>query len=301
VDDLKITRGLLDRGADPNVRSADGRTPLLLAAGRAGGSAVVKLLLDRGATLDRQPLLVPAGDAGDAATIRLLLDHHVDTSAMPNDLGLRSDCAECADLLLKAAGRPSLTRALQTMARYGDSAAMQRLLALGAEPTPAALVAGAASDRLPVEGIAALLERGVRDDQAMHWAVRQGDTPVVAALARAGVAPVAPPAHDTKRPASPRSARVAIDTTLPRLQHADTVFLKTAGCISCHNNSLFQMTAAAVRPKKFQIDEAAVRDQMARTRPYLESWRERELQDIPIPGAIDTTAYILAGLADTSY
>ena len=61
------------------------------------------------------------------------------------------------------------------------------------------------------------------------------------------------------------------------------------------------MTAAAVRPKGFRIDEAAVRDQMARTRAYLASWRERELQDIGIPGQIDTTAYILAGLADADY
>src|SRR6185503_13620913 len=78
-------------------------------------------------------------------------------------------------------------------------------------------------------------------------------------------------------------------------------FLQRASCISCHNNSLFQMTAAAVRPKGFRIDEAAVRDQMDRTRAYLASWRERELQDIPIPGQIDTTAYILAGLADVPY
>ena len=190
-------------------------------------------------------------------------------------------------MLIKAAGRPSLTRALETMARYGDWAGMQRLLALGAEPTPAVLVAGAASDALPVAGISALLDRGVRDDQAMHWAIRQGDTPAVAALTRAGIAPATLPTHEARKPSAPRSERAAIDAVLPRLQHADTVFLKTAGCISCHNNSLFQMTAAAVRPKKFQIDEAAVRDQMARTRPYLESWRERELQDIPIPGAID--------------
>ena len=99
----------------------------------------------------------------------------------------------------------------------------------------------------------------------------------------------------------PRSARAAIEASLPKLQHADTVFLKASGCISCHNNSLFQMTTAVVRPKGFRIDEAAVRDQMSRTRAYLESWRERELQDIPIPGQMDTTAYILAGLADAAY
>ena len=301
IDDLDITRLLLDRGADPNVRSVDGRTPVAVAAGRAGGADVVKLLLDRGAKSEGQSLLIRAGDAGDLATIRLLLDRSVDTSTLPNDLAMRSGCADCAELLLKVAGPASLTRALQAAARYGDSAGMQRLLALGAEPTPGALLAGAASEGIPAPGVSALLDRGVRDEQAMNWAVRQGDTPVVATLKRAGVAAVVLPVHEVKKPAAPRSVRSAIETSLPLLKHADTVFLQRAACISCHNNSLFQMTAAAVRPKGFRIDEATVRDQMDRTRAYLASWRERELQDIPIPGQIDTTAYLLAGLADVPY
>ena len=103
------------------------------------------------------------------------------------------------------------------------------------------------------------------------------------------------------KPAAPRSVRDAIAVSLPLLQHADTVFLTRAGCISCHNNSLFQMTSAVVRQKGFRVDEAAIQEQMARSRAYLESWRERELQDIPIPGRIDTTAYILAGLAAAGY
>jgi len=301
VDDLDVIRLLLDRGADANARSVDGRTPLLLAAGRAGGSDVVRLLLDRGAKAERQPLLVAAGGAGDAATIRLLLDRGVDTGTLPNDLAMRSGCTDCADLLLAVAGPPSLANALQSVGRFGDSAGMQRLLARGAEPTPAALRAAAASEGLPADGVAALLARGARDEQAMHWAARHGDTPVVAALRKAGVADVTQPSPALKKPAAPRTARAAIDASLPLLQRADTVFLKTAGCISCHHNSLFQMTAATVQPLGFRIDEAAVGDQMARTRAYLASWRERVLQDIGIPGQIDTIAYILAGLADAPY
>ena len=37
---------LLEGGADPNARSGEGRTALIIAAGRFGSSAVVKLLLD---------------------------------------------------------------------------------------------------------------------------------------------------------------------------------------------------------------------------------------------------------------
>jgi ankyrin repeat protein len=301
VDDLAATRLLLDRGADPNVRSADGRTALVLAAGRAGSADMVKLLLDRGARLAGEPVLVPAGDIGDAATIRLLIDRGADTSSLPIDLAFRSGCDECSTLLLKVAGRPSLDRALLSAARDGNLAGFQMLLDRGAEPSPLVLQTAAASDAIPSEAVTALLSRGVRDGEAMHWAVRQGDTAVVAALRKAGVAEVALPAPSLTKPAAPRTVRTAIDASLPRLQHADTVFLKKAGCISCHNNSLFQMTAATVRPKGFRIDEAAFGEQMTRIGAYLESWRERELQDIPIPGQIDTTAYILAGLADAGY
>jgi ankyrin repeat protein len=301
VDDLGITRLLLERGADPNVRSADGRSALLLAAGRAGALDVVKALVDAGATLDGQAVLTQAGDAGEAAVLRLLLDRGADTTVLPVDLAMRSGCADCADLLLRSAGRPALTRALESAARYGDSAGMRRLLERGAEPTADALRAGAASEGAPVEGIIALLERGVRDEQALNLAARHGDTPVVAALRKAGATESPAPALALKKPAAPRSARDAVAISLPLLQHADTVFLTTAGCISCHNNSLFQMTAAAARRTGFSVDEAAVREQMTRTRAYLESWRERELQDIAIPGRIDTTSYILVGLAAAAY
>jgi ankyrin repeat protein len=300
VDDLPITRLLLERGADPNVRSADGRTPLLLAVARAGAVDVVKALLDRGATLDNQ-VLTQAADSGDAAIVRLLIDRGANTGALPFDLAMRSGCADCIELLIAQAGPPALTRALESAARYGDSAAMRRLLARGAEPTVSALVNAAASEEAPLDGVTALLDRGVRSDRALDLALRHGDTAVVAALRKSGAREPAMPVLDLKKPSAPRTVRDAVTVSLPLLQHADVVFLETAGCISCHNNSLFQMTSEVARRKGFRIDEALVRDQMARTRAYLESWRERELQDIPIPGRIDTTAYILAGLAAAQY
>jgi ankyrin repeat protein len=299
ADDLEITRMLLARKADPNVRSADGRSALLLAAGRSGAGDVVKVLLEAGATLDGQAVLTPAADAGDLASIRLLLERGA--GPIPIDLGMRSGCIECTDLLVRAAPRPVLTRALEEAARYGDSAGMRMLLERGAEPSSNALRTGAASEALPLEGITALLDRGVRDEQALALALRHGDTPVAAALRKAGASEVAISMPVLKRPAQSRSELEAIRASLPLLQHADTVFLKTAGCVSCHNNSLFSMTAAAVNRVGVRVDEAAIREQMNRTRAYLESWRERELQDIPIPGRVDTTAYILAGLAAADY
>ena len=301
VDDLDTTRLLIERGADPNVRSADGRTAVFLAAGRSGASEVVRALLDRGATLQNQAVLNQAAEAGDAATLRLLLERGAGAGALPFDLAMRSECPDCVELLLTSAGRPALTRALESAARYGNSAGMRMLLERGAEPTPAALQSAAASEEAPAEGVAALLDRGVHVDRTLDLAARHGDTAVVAALRKAGATETAAAPPTVKKPAVPRSVHDAVTVSLPLLQHVDTVFLEKAGCISCHNNSLFQMTAAVVRRKKFRVDEAAFQAQMTRTRAYLESWRERELQDIPIPGRVDTTAYILAGLATTNY
>ena len=49
VDDLAKTKLLLERGADPNLRSGEGRTALLIAVANAGSYPVVKLLLEKGA------------------------------------------------------------------------------------------------------------------------------------------------------------------------------------------------------------------------------------------------------------
>ena len=301
VDDLEITRLLLERGADPNARSVDGRTPLLVAAGRYGAGDIVKALLDRGATLKGQAVLIPAAAAGDVTVLRLLLEHGADAATLPNDLALRSGCVDCVELLLQSAGQPALTRALEIVARFGDSNRMRMLLERGAEPTAAVLRAGAASEQAPLEGITVLLDRGVRDERALELAARHGETPVVSALRTAGATAAMPPPLDLKKPAAPRSVRGAIEASLPLLQHADEVFFKTAGCISCHNNSLFQMTASAARKRRFSVSETSLREQAARMGDYLESWRERELQDITIPGGVDTAGYILAGLAAVSY
>src|SRR5712691_7386014 len=49
ADSVEKTRLLLEHHADTNAKSADGRTPLLIAAGRSGSLGIVEQLLDHGA------------------------------------------------------------------------------------------------------------------------------------------------------------------------------------------------------------------------------------------------------------
>ncbi|MBI4474378.1 MAG: ankyrin repeat domain-containing protein [Acidobacteria bacterium] len=301
VDDPEKTRLLLERGADANARSEDGQTPLLLAASRFESANVVRLLLDHGAKLEGQPVLARAGATGDEALIRLLLDRGADRKPLPQDLAIRSGCSPCADLLLQSADRADLNRALAVAARFGESQAVRMLLDRGAQADGAALRLAAASEKIPLDAVTALLDRGARDDAALAQAMRLGDTPVVAALKKSGARETISSNPHPPAPSTAKTARVAVEKSLPLLQQADVVFLQKAGCVSCHNNSLFQMTIQVARKNGFSIDEKAVQSQLKAIGAYLESWRERTLQDIAIPGGVDTIGYTLAGLAAVNY
>ena len=134
----------------------------------------------------------------------------------------------------------------------------------------------------------------------LEFAKRQGNTTLVDALSRAGVkdeGPVRP--LPTPKPSG--SVRGALDRSLPPLQRADVAFIQKAGCVSCHNNSLTAMTIAAARATGVRVDEHIARAQLQRTAAYLEENRERALENVGIPGGIDTVSYILLGMAAEKY
>ena len=109
---------LLEKGADANVRSKLGETPLGNAAG-AGNAETVKLLLDRGADVNSRnsrgysPLMLAAGsDAMNADIVKLLIAKGADTS-------FSADYDETAHMLAGRRGDTQVTRLLGGVAKSG--------------------------------------------------------------------------------------------------------------------------------------------------------------------------------------
>ena len=321
ADDLEKSRLLIEHGADVNARSDDGRTPLLIAAGRYGSSALVKLLLDRGADpaakgfalFGESTALSEALFIGDAAVVKMLLDRGAnlkEAGYLPLVGALRSNCAGCVERTIEPLDGKLLSFAMTFDAPpLGDAGAVKQLLARGANanamgPFGHILPAAAAFEAMPVDTIKALLDRGAdvnakspRGETALDYARRQGNKPLVDFLLKAGGKEGTGPAAQAVKPNPAASARAAIERSIPLLQKSDVTFIKKSGCVSCHNNTFTAMTVSQARKQGFAVNNEIARKQLQTIVTYIDSWRERALQGIGIPGNAETVSYILLGLA----
>lgn len=319
--DIDKVRLLIAHGADVDARSVFARTPLLAAASIRGNSAVVALLLDKGANPSAAsaagfgPIsaVTEAAKQGDEAMIRLLLARGaniVKNGAPALAFALRARCDGCVGAIAANLPPAVLSAAMALAAPpLGRALSTASLLERGADPktkSPAGfpiLLLAAGSPEMPVDAVKALLEHGAdvnatgpNGETAIELAARHGANPIRQVLLDAG-------ARETAAAAPPplfapaRSPQAAIDRSLPLLQRADVEFLRKTGCVSCHNNNQAAETVALARRHGFRVDEAIASDQVARIAAYAAEWRERALQGVGIAGDTGSMASILSGLA----
>jgi len=322
--DLEKTRLLLDHHAEVNARSDAGRTALLIAAGRMNNAGVVKLLLDRGADPRAESVglmfpmtpLAEAASTGDVGLVEMLLARGADLQAAgigPGFFSIAAGCSRCMDLLIK----PPVATPLAVMLAppLGAAESVPRLLQIGADPNAKGLdgspliVLAASNDAIPAaeNAVKALIDKGadvnaknLAGETALDLARKRGDTPVVKLLAEAGAKGTSAPAPDPiPKPAA--SVRAALVGSIPLLQKADATFVQKAGCVSCHNNSLAALAVSAARVAGLPVNDATAAADLKFIAAYVESWRERNLQGIGIPGDSDTMSLILVGMAAEKY
>jgi hypothetical protein len=269
--DAALMKQLLSAGADSNAANAAGATPLMWAVPDV---EKLRLLLDAGADVNarseenRTALVIAAGIVGAGPAVNLLLERGANASAP------------------LAGGNPG---ALSEAARVDSPEVFRALLDHRADPRTVAPV----FLRTNCVGCAEM-----------------------AGLAESGRLPRVPPPDRGLRPEFPESVpaflqgpkaslpatsvrvRAAVERSLPLIQQVDIPFIKKTGCVSCHHNSVVSMAVAAAGRNGYRLDEALVAEQRRIIAGYLESWRERTLQNIPIAGGVDTISYLMLGVRE---
>ena len=322
VDDLEKTRALVEHGADVNAISANRRRAILAACTIRRNRDVVAYLLDHGANPsekgpglnDGTAPLTEAALLGDEDLIRLLLDRGANAQAagfLPLALSMRARCNGCVDALMPKLRPEQVLTPLMLMGAppRGPALSAASLLARGADANARGangypmLLLAAASNIKSVDAVKALLDKGAdvnatgpHGETALRFARLQGASPLVDVLLKAGAKVDDPPLPVVTFAPAPSPAE-AIQRSLPLLQKSDATFLRIAGCVSCHNNSMTAETVAAARRHGFAVNEEIATRQLRRISEYIEDWRERNLQGVGIPGLHDTMSPILIGLA----
>lgn len=277
VSDLRKTKALLAAGAAPDAATANGITPLRLAAGRKGAQPFVDALLAAGAKPSMSALETAAG-AGEPGSLVTLLKKGAKlaerSTALVNTAVV--NCLACAPILLSAGADVNQLgvrgqTALQNAAAYQNLEFVRLLIEQGAALDPqcargySALMRAAISyDRNPAV-VKLLIARGARTDlkeengnTALTLAYRFGaNDPIVQAL-RTAKAPGAPePIPVSASPA--KSPRQAVERAIPLLQTTAPAVWKTRGCVSCHSNTVPEMVMSLARKQGYTLDVAAAK------------------------------------------
>ncbi len=290
----------------------------MAAAGRTGAAPIVKFLLEHGAnpsaTAGESSVLAEASLVGDAAVFRLLLDAGADVAKagpIVPVFAAKAGCLPCAEWVADKLPKPLLDVALTLDGPpLSDFRDVDLYVRRGADINAkdpqgrTILMLAASTDNIALDVMKTLIQHGAdvnarsgSGDTALSIAQARKSSEIVTLLTNAGAKPTDATPSVERRASPAVSARAAVERSLPLLQQTDATFLRKAGCVSCHNNTFTAMSVSSARAAGIAVDESVARHQKTTIAAFIDSWRDRVLQGMGIPGDNDTISYILLGLA----
>lgn len=296
VGNIDSVKALLDKGVSVNVVSKFGTTPLMAAARYPESSAVVQLLLDRGADAQARnragsDALSAASEAGDVQTFKILLaaglkPQNVNTAAM---LGYQ----EIVEMSLNAGANLNFDSGhaghALNFALYGHQPEVAKLLIQrgadltlgsprGEHHTPPILWAAynesgdAAVGRAMIEKGADVNNTSDLGESALDWARERNNKALEKVLLEAGaregtrvrkqkVIPNRQLPADSK--ALDALIRESASRAIQLLQRSSDAFLqsgvvKRQNCVSCHQQTLPAVAFGWAMERGVAVDEASI-------------------------------------------
>lgn len=277
IHDQAKVRFLLSKGAEVNARQVQGRTPLYLTTMLGNSVPTMRLLFTKGAdpnvaSINRQTPLMMAAARGNVEGMQLLIEKgaNVNSTDGAGETALMFACASgnarAVQLLIQQGADVRVRSkrnetALGFAATAGVQSSVEMLLAKGADVNVrnfrgySPLMFAASSDTMPAGIIRLLLDKGADksftadyDEPASALAAKRGYTEAARLLGAAPPSPgVGGGVSAMSSNVSDQTVRDAVRSSLSLLEKQSGVFIRTAGCNSCHSQNLPSALAGLAR------------------------------------------------------
>jgi ankyrin repeat protein len=329
IPNLPVARVLVSRGANVNARSASERTPLMVAASYPGTIDLLRLLLEQGADLRAQDRtgvngLTLAVRSSDVEVVRFLVERGLDPKAL-SPAALRSGLARrdraTTDYLMSKGLNPA-PEIFITAATWEPPELLARWIQAGADVNAAAssaqygrtpLLTAVTSEAASAEALKLLLDRGAdpnvrttEGESPLDWALYKNDRSKIQVLEEHGaMRGNGPRREEIAAPSSTGSfgsTRASLTSSVARLLDVAPSFREKTNCISCHHNAMPALTAATVKRKGIEIDEAQAHKNLDDILTFFQSNAPRMmLGDPAVGGEALTAGYAQMALAASDH
>ena len=324
IPDLAKVKLLIAARADVNARSINlQRTPVLITASYPGSEEVLRILLSKGADIharDKNGIhaLGRATFSADIDVVRFLVENGCDV----NEPGYENhETAPYArhylpsiDYLMSKNLKINQFALITT--NWHDPKLIEKWISMGADVnavvpglkwTP--LMMAASSEQAGAPTLKLMLEKGAdpnaedgQGEKPLDWAMYRADKSRIDVLEQYGAKRGNGPRQKTfPPPEGVADPRTSLSRSAALLLPTGPAVFQQRSCVTCHNQTLPAMVAAAVRKRGISLDEDVSRKNFSQILAVSRPGAEEAMQGERPQGAALGAGYIMMALAAEQY